>query len=225
VRSAVIVIGGSPPPAAIVGALPEPRFVVAADSGYDHAVALGLPVDLLVGDLDSISPAGLADAETSSTVVERHRTDKDATDTELALDAALARGFAHLVVVCGGGDRVDHLLASLFAVAADRYRSARVVLWWGDTELTVVHGGDTTTVTPGADGVFSVLPVHGSASGVDIIGATYPLAGADIAAGSSIGISNVGEPGASVTVRLHAGTLLVVRPHALILPSLPKGSS
>ena len=214
-RSAVIVIGGSPPPPAVLGALPVPRFVIAADSGYDHAVGLGFEVDLLVGDLDSISPAGLAAAEASATPIERHPTDKDATDTELALDAAMERGFDHLVVLCGGGDRVDHLLASLFAIAADRYRSCRVVLWWGDTELTVVHGGGSTTVTPGAGGVFSVLPVHGPAAGVDIVGATYPLADAAIAAGSSIGVSNLAEPGAPVTVRLRAGALLVIRPHAV----------
>ena len=74
------------------GPLPDldGAFVVAADGGADAALALGLHVDLAIGDFDSISAAGLAALERAGTRIERHPAAKDATDLELALDAALA---------------------------------------------------------------------------------------------------------------------------------------
>jgi len=46
----------------------EADLVIAADSGYDHAMERSISVDILIGDLDSISPAGLqhADSDTCS---------------------------------------------------------------------------------------------------------------------------------------------------------------
>ena len=100
---------------------PAERCVIAADSGLDAARALGLTVDLLVGDLDSVSPTGLAIAESAGTAVERHPPAKDATDAELAIDAALRQGCGHLIGVSGGpradDPRLDHELGGLLAFA------------------------------------------------------------------------------------------------------------
>ena len=61
--TAIVVIGGDPPHPGVVAHLPSRRIVIAADSGLDHAQALGLQVDLVIGDLDSVSPEALARAE------------------------------------------------------------------------------------------------------------------------------------------------------------------
>ena len=59
--------------------------MIAADSGLDHATALGFAVDLVVGDLDSADPAAVDAAVAAGAAVERHPEAKDATDLELAL--------------------------------------------------------------------------------------------------------------------------------------------
>ena len=64
--------------------------MIAADGGVDRALALGLHVDVAIGDFDSVTAAGLAAAEAAGARIERHPAAKDATDLELALDAALA---------------------------------------------------------------------------------------------------------------------------------------
>jgi len=121
-RSALVVIGGDPLHPAVPGLLPTADVVIAADSGYDHAVAAGLRPHRLIGDLDSISDDGLAGARAAGVEIVAHPADKDATDTELALDAALSAvgPGGSITVVSGGGDRFDHLLASLHALAMPR---------------------------------------------------------------------------------------------------------
>ena len=78
--------------------------MIAADSGIDLALALGLHVDVAIGDFDSVSAAGLATVEAAGALVERYPAAKDATDLELALDAAIALEPAHVIVVGGAAD-------------------------------------------------------------------------------------------------------------------------
>ena len=61
VTTTILVLGGGGP--APTTPLPHVDAVIAADSGYGLASALGTPVDLLVGDLDSIDADDLAAAE------------------------------------------------------------------------------------------------------------------------------------------------------------------
>ena len=66
--------------------VPSARHVVAADGGLHRARALGLDVEVVVGDLDSVTPEALAAAEAAGARVVRYPRAKDATDLELALD-------------------------------------------------------------------------------------------------------------------------------------------
>ncbi|MBI5089839.1 MAG: hypothetical protein HZB15_13535, partial [Actinobacteria bacterium] len=109
-----VVTGGGP----IIA--PDGPFVavIAADSGLDSALQAGLRPTVLVGDLDSVSPSGLAWASANEVPIERHDPDKDDTDTALALRHAsslrTSTGATHLRLM-GGDDvgRFDHLLATV----------------------------------------------------------------------------------------------------------------
>ena len=87
----VVVAGGGPLSPQAVDAVAGGAFIVAADSGLDHAVAAGFVPDVLVGDLDSISAAGLMWAYEHAAEIEEHEPDKELTDTELAIARALLR--------------------------------------------------------------------------------------------------------------------------------------
>src|SRR5579859_2371907 len=101
----VVVLSGGPG-SLDVADLPAGAIVIAADGGAELARMLGLGVDLVVGDLDSISAETLAEIEH----VEWHAVEKDATDLELAFVAALRLEPERVLVVDGGGGRLDHLL-------------------------------------------------------------------------------------------------------------------
>ena len=117
----VVVAGGGPLSARAADALPRGAVVIAADDGLEQAQALDLEVALAVGDFDSASPEAVASAEAAGARIERHPTDKDATDLELALDAAAVLSPARILVLAPRGGRLDHELASLLVLASDRY--------------------------------------------------------------------------------------------------------
>ena len=103
--SALVIAGGRPIKESLLARVRPYAWIVAADSGLDQAMRLGLRVDLVIGDMDSVSPAALAAAEEQGVVVERHPRQKDATDLELAIDAAVQRGYRSASIIGGTGGR------------------------------------------------------------------------------------------------------------------------
>lgn len=183
--------------------------MIAADGGVDRALALGLHVDVAIGDFDSVTPAGLAAAEAAGARVERHPVAKDATDLELALDAAIARGPARIVVIGSDGGRLDHLLGSVLLLGDERYAGTEIDAYLGDSRIHVVRGSRTLVGTPGD--LLSLLPVHGAAEGVTTEGLEYPLQGETLPPGTSRGVSNV-LCATEVHITVERGCLLAVRP-------------
>jgi thiamine pyrophosphokinase len=212
--SAVIISGGGPPAANVIDRLPAHRFVIAADSGLDHAVALGLDVDLVVGDFDSVSATALHDAEQRGVAVERHPVDKDAIDTELAIDAALARGFEHIVIIGAAGGRLDQLLAGALLLGSPRLSTRRVEAWIGAAYLTPVRAEERAVLHRAAGTTVSLLPLAGDAVGVTTTGLRFPLENETLPAAITRGVSNV-FAGPTATVFVRIGLLLVIVPDDL----------
>jgi thiamine pyrophosphokinase len=208
---AVIVAGGtSLPRPGLRAQLPRtPDLVVAADSGVEHAQWLGLAIDVVVGDLDSVDAAALATAVDAGARVERHLVEKDKTDLELALDVAVAEGGAGMscVVVASVGGRLDHALANLLLLAAPLYADVAVEAYVDDWHVVVVRRSASLPARPG--GLVTLLPVGGPAEGVVTEGLRYPLRRETLPVGTTRGVSN--EAGITeVVVGLDAGVLLAL---------------
>jgi thiamine pyrophosphokinase len=184
---------------------------VAADKGLEHALSLGLEATLAIGDFDSASPEAVAVVESSGTRVERHPEAKDATDLELALDAAAAMAPQRIIVLAGDGGRLDHYLSTLLLLGADQYAGAQIDAVVGSARVYVIRGSRVLEAAPGA--LVSLLPL-GRVEGVTTEGLVYALQGETLDAGTSRGVSNVFE-GGSARVSLEQGVLLAVRPEAL----------
>lgn len=183
--------------------------MIAADSGADLAAASGVSVDVLVGDLDSISPEALEAARRRSTRIEAHDPDKDATDLQLALQAALRMDAREIVVIGGGRGRLDHLLGNVAAIT-NRSLGDLPIRWITERETAyVVRDRRRIPIRPGA--TFSLVPVGGNARGVTLTGSKWTLDNATLRSGATLGISNRAlQPEISVSVR--TGTLLVIWP-------------
>jgi thiamine pyrophosphokinase len=204
----VVVAGGESVPADVLGDLPEGAWVVAADSGADHARSLGLVVDVIVGDLDSIAPETLAAFPEAE--VRQHPVDKDATDLELAVALVADEPDIDRVVVIGGtGGRLDHFLANAMALAAPRFSHLDIVWIAHPGRVTVVHGHARLHGSIGDQ--ISLIPVGGDVSGVRTTGLRWVLDGDDLRFGTSRGVSNTFDS-AVAGVTIEEGVLLVVQP-------------
>jgi thiamine pyrophosphokinase len=184
-------------------------FVIAADSGADHALAFEVSVDLAVGDFDSISADGLAELERVGARLERYPRDKDATDLELALAAAAARQPRRIVVLGGTAGRLDHLLGGLSLLGAEPRWALEIDALFGPATVHVVH--DERLLSGRAGELVSLFALNGPAHGVVTDGLVYPLHGETLAPGSTRGVSNV-FAATEARVALTSGVLLVVRP-------------
>jgi thiamine pyrophosphokinase len=137
----IVVTGGDPVRRDALAGIPDGAIVIAADSGVEHAQALGLRIHLAIGDFDSVDPAALRAAEQSGARIERHPAAKDATDLELALDAAIALEPSAIRVLGGHGGRLDHLLANALLLASPAYEHVEVSARMGTAHVTASQEG------------------------------------------------------------------------------------
>ena len=208
-EEAVVVVSGGEGPLAPVVTVPRGAPVVAADSGLDHALALGLDVAVAVGDFDSASPAAISAAERAGVRIERHPTAKDETDLELALDLAVGMEPERVLVLAARGGRLDHELSSLLLLASERYAGVQVDAAVGDSYVNVVRAERTLAGEVGD--LVSLLAVGGPAEGVRTEGLAYPLRGETLEPGSTRGVSNVFTE-TSARVSVERGVLVAIRP-------------
>ncbi len=202
----LIFTGGSPQNQAILEELPEPDLVVAADSGYDVARDLDFDVDILIGDLDSIS----AELIPRHVLVEKHDRDKEESDLELALSSVAQDAPDRVVVVGGSGGRLDHELTTAALLTSQRWSRIGQIDWvndrgWGYvvTDKRILHGDIGSILT--------LIPMGGDAIGVRTTGLRWDLAGETLYHGSTRGLSNLFIKPA-VEVSVDHGTLLAVIP-------------
>lgn len=185
-------------------------LVVAADGGADLLERLGRRPALLVGDLDSTDPAVVERLAAAGTRVERHPVDKEASDTDLALGAAIAAGATEIVLLgATGGDRLDHELANVLLLTDPSLAGRDVRLIRGANTVRALRGGERLDLDGALGDLVTLLPIGGDATGVTTDGLRWPLAGATLHMGSSLGVSNE-VASAPASVRVDQGLLLVV---------------
>lgn len=202
-------------------------YCIAADSGLDAADALGIHVDYLLGDYDSVKPEVLARYRNTVETVTFPR-EKDYTDTELAFQAVIqlteqktakhrdtgqqtAESKPVVTVLGATGTRFDHTLAnvSLLAYFAKNKIPARLL----DKHncIRMLAGEDTLCLTKLSQyGSFvSCLAIGGEVTGLTLTGFRYPLTGAVLQMGVSLGVSNeIVDAQAKISIK--SGQLLVI---------------
>jgi len=212
-RVVLIADGELGTPAELRPYIDDGDFIIAVDGGARHAASLGLTVDLLLGDFDSLSPKLLLDHECSGTTIERFPVDKDFTDTHLALNWAAEHGARDVLLLAATGSRLDQTIAHLLVlprILDEQGIRSRVIS--PTNEIFPVVGGQQVTFAGRPGSKFSLVPVSEEVVGLTVKGCKYQLHDHVLEIGASLSLSNefLNTP---VTLHVGKGWLLVVIVH------------
>lgn len=191
------------------GACDGAQRIIAADGGAHHAARLDLALDLLIGDLDSVTDEEARAFASRGVPIERHPVHKDETDLELALRRAVDMGAREIVVLGALGARWDQTLANLLLPADQVFEGISVRYVDGLQSVDFVHAGTALELDARPCETVSLIPLTEEVTGITTTGLAWELSNATLRLGTPRGVSNrvVSAPS---KVRVGAGVLAVV---------------
>lgn len=182
-------------------------LVIAANGAWSKAQSLGIPIAVVVGDLDSLTTVETDALRASETETLVHPREKDQTDLELALDYALATKPKRIILHGVLGSRLDQSLSSIFLLEKVMRTGILGEIVTDQEHIHLVMDRlELNAALPGD--IVSFLPVTEEVMGIRTWGLKYPLQGERLYRISTRGISNevIALP---VGVSLQEGLLLV----------------
>ncbi|MBQ7944451.1 MAG: thiamine diphosphokinase [Lachnospiraceae bacterium] len=187
-------------------------YVIACDKGFDYATRAGITPNLVIGDFDSCKEATrellINIEEKKEFTIERYPSEKDDTDTMLAIKRALALGYRRICIYCGLGGRVDHLYANMQSLV---YAAGQGVICSMEDEENCIYAlGKGVLELPRREGwSVSLFAVTDVCRGITTKGLKYPLENGELVNSFPLGMSNewIEE---QATVELKEGIMLVM---------------
>ena len=187
-------------------------LLIAANGGKDLALAVGMEVEVLIGDMDSTAD------ETKDTGPGVHRivwpASKDRSDAELAVAYALEQGCDQVTLLGAVGGRLDHTLGNI-ALAAKH--PGRVAILDGSATLIAADRSEACMLRGKTGTVVSLIPFGREAVKVWTTGLKYPLQHEELRPGTH-GVSNE-LCKSEARVRVLDGVVLVYIERGEIWPS------
>ena len=182
--------------------VPADAFVICADGGLAVAANYNITPDLIVGDFDSLGIVPKGD----NVVV--YPVEKDVTDSFIAIEEGLKRGFDRFVFYGCVGGRLDHTLANIQHLQYLAEHGAQGMLVGDKETLTVIKDAAVHFDAKRKGGV-SVFSLSEKSEGVTIEGLFYEAKDISLTNGFPLGVSNhfIGKP---ATVSVKNGVLLIV---------------
>ena len=175
--------------------------IIAADRGLAVCTALGMKPDIIVGDFDS-APEGLLPfwEQQPGVLLKKFPPEKDWTDTELALQEALAAGWKQIVILGAFGSRIDHVLGNLQLLPVALSHGASVILLDEKNRITL-HRKPFRILRKEQWGTYvSLFAFGGNVTGLTLKGFKYGLSDALLRPFGALAVSNeIVEEEASVS--------------------------
>lgn len=182
---------------------PVQDYIICADAGYVHAKKMNIIPNIVVGDFDSY------EQPIDDTIeVLRYATQKDDTDTMIAIKLALEKGFSNICLIGAIGGQYGHTFANIQAMHYIANRASAVVCYAGDTVFRMVKN-NTICLHKKEGAYLSVFSYCDMSYGVSIQGTKYTLEDAVLSNDFPLGVSNeIIEDMAIISVKM--GSLLII---------------
>ena len=185
--------------------LHDDDFIIAADGGTRHALALGLTPNIIIGDMDSL-PVNFDISKFNDDVI-LYPQDKNETDLELAIQHALTLNPEQIVILAALGGRLDQTLGNIALISGLQPATCNLKLDDGIEEVFFCR--DQVQVNGSSGDIVSLIPWQGEVTGIVTTGLKWRLQDETLYPQKTRGISNEMLDD-SATVQIKSGLLLVV---------------
>ena len=182
-------------------------YIICADGGTRHALALDLKPDLVIGDMDSARKDELQRLTESNVPLELFSHDKNETDLELAIQRAIEMNPEQILILAALGGRLDQTLANIALLADPRLSAFDVQLDDGVEQVLLCRDQVQIHGRPGD--LVSLIPWQGSVSKVETENLKWALQEETLYPDKTRGISNE-MTAETASVSSVSGLLLVV---------------
>lgn len=183
-------------------------YIIAADKGCKYAFELDIKPNLILGDFDSLEKDYVRKLNELSINVKTFPTDKDKTDTHIAIDEAIEVGSEEIIIIGGiRGNRLDHTLGNIHILMIPLEQNIKCSLVDRNNVVNLVN--NTMELSKEDYKYISLIPLTNEVTGVTTEGLKYELNDYQFKQGISLGLSNemIKE---SCKIAIKKGILIVI---------------
>ncbi|ARC84674.1 thiamine pyrophosphokinase [Clostridium argentinense CDC 2741] len=203
-----IVSGGKAPSEEILNIYIEKGYeIIAADSGANCLYKYRITPKILLGDFDSIDKEVLNYFKDKTEIL-TVPSEKDFTDTELALNMAIDLKAKDIVFLGCTGSRMDHFLGNLCVLYKALEKNIKASIVDENNSITMIN---TPTIIRGKKGeCFSLIAFKEDVKNLTIKGAKYELNSYYLSLSDNLTLSNefIEE---EVSLVFDSGTVILMR--------------
>ena len=183
--------------------------LIAVDKGLDYLYELEILPDVIIGDFDSLNKNYLEEYRNRNICIIEYSSDKNNTDTDLAISYAIENKINMVDIVGALGNRMDHGLANIMLM--ERYvDSININVIDEFNYIRVVKGEVSLKISKDRFFYLSLLPLTDEVEGVITRGLKYELENKVLERASSLGVSNE-IVDKSCEIKIRKGTLLIIQ--------------
>lgn len=206
---AVIISGGKEPSYELLQKeLRDCNFLVCADSGANCIYKYKIKPNILIGDFDSASNEVLEYYKKNCSDIIKFPSEKDFTDTELALKEVLKLEASEIVFLGCTGTRIDHLFGNIGLLNRCLNLGIKAFIKDENNEMFIINKESTLRGTRGT--LFSIQAFGDEVKELSIVGAKYPLKDYNLKFGDPRTVSNEFLDG-DVTISFKTGKVIVIK--------------
>jgi thiamine pyrophosphokinase len=180
---------------------------IAVDGGLRYFRLMQIPPDILIGDLDSVTPEDIAWARQHTVQIIQYPSEKDETDFQLALNWVLDHHFTVVRIAGALGGRLDQTMANCFLLLDERLKTMDLRFDDGKEEVSLIRDQLIIEGQPGD--TISLIPLQGNVKGVQTHRLKYPLMHEELFMHRARGISNVMLE-STAAIEIQEGNLLCI---------------
>ncbi|HLO29763.1 MAG TPA: thiamine diphosphokinase, partial [Anaerolineales bacterium] len=182
-------------------------YIICADGGTRHALALAVSPKIIIGDMDSVEKGQLQKLKDDDVPMELYPRDKNETDLELAIQGAIELKPKQIIILGALGGRLDQTLGNITLLSDVRLSTFDVRLDDGVEEIFLCR--DQSQVHGRIGDLVSLIPWQGAVSNIQTNNLKWPLNNETLYPNKTRGISNqlLDE---TATISIGSGLLLIV---------------